>query len=302
MRPVCDSARRARPLLGTVVEITARGAPRAELDAGIDAAFCAVADVHRLMSFHDPGSDVSRLNRDAASRAVRVHAWTYRVLSAAHELHAASTGRFDIAVAPLLQHLGRLPYQGGEPRSVGITASGIASFELLGDHHVRFARAGVRIDVGGIAKGFAVDRAIDVLRGRGVPEGVVNAGGDLAAFGSSGCLVDLRDPRHPRRLLCRIAVQNEALASSGGAFDPFETAAATAPSVLDPGTCRPARAVSGVTVRAGSCVLADALTKVVMIAAEGAGPLLERYHASAMLVTSDGELRATRRWLDAVSW
>ncbi len=300
MRPASASARRARPLLGTFVEITAGGAPRSDLDAGIDAAFSALADVHRLMSFHEPDSDVSRLNRDAAARPVRVHPWTYEVLSTAHKLHAASAGGFDITIAPVLQHMGLLPRRPGDRRSVGPKTPGIPLVELLPDHRVRFARAGVRIDVGGIAKGFAVDRAIDVLRGRGIPEGLVNAGGDLAAFGPGARPVHLRDPRHPQRILCRIAVQNEALASSGGAFDPFEASEATGSSVIDPSTRRQARAVDGVTVRAGSCMVADALTKVLMIAAERAEKLLEQYHASALLVAANGDLRVTRGWPDAV--
>src|SRR5206468_12782482 len=97
MRPAFDSARRARPLLGTFVEISARGAPRADLDAAIDRAFEAVAEVHRLMSAHDSRSDVGRLNLEASSRAVRVHPWTYEVLRTACELHDATAGVFDIA-------------------------------------------------------------------------------------------------------------------------------------------------------------------------------------------------------------
>src|SRR5438132_13938794 len=98
MRPAFVSARRARPLLGTFVEITAAGASRSDLDDAIDGAFRAVADVHRLMSPHEPESDVSRLNREASGRAVSVHPWTYEVLRMAVELHEASAGVFDVTV------------------------------------------------------------------------------------------------------------------------------------------------------------------------------------------------------------
>jgi len=96
MRPAFASARRARPLLGTFVEITAAGASRSDLDDAIEGAFQAVADVHRLMSPHEPESDVSRLNREASAGAVRVHPWTYEVLCMASELHRASAGMFDV--------------------------------------------------------------------------------------------------------------------------------------------------------------------------------------------------------------
>src|SRR5579871_1324466 len=95
----CDKLRRARPLLGTFVEIEASGPDHPGIVRAIDAAFDAVATVHRLMSFHEGDSDVSRLNRDAFDRAIEVHAWTYQVLEAAVALHRQSNGMFDIAVA-----------------------------------------------------------------------------------------------------------------------------------------------------------------------------------------------------------
>src|SRR6266851_4389408 len=98
MATVSDRVRRARPLLGTFVEIEVAGAARSEMDAAVNAAFEAVANVHRLMSFHEADSDVSRLNREAWLRPTKVEAWTYEVLEAAAELHRRSNGVFDIAV------------------------------------------------------------------------------------------------------------------------------------------------------------------------------------------------------------
>src|SRR5262249_42511581 len=95
------SIRRARPLLGTFVEIAVAGTAIVAMEAAVETAFSAAGTVHRLMSFHEAGSDVSRLNRDAASGAVRVHGWTYAVLETACDLHRRSAGMFDISVAPL---------------------------------------------------------------------------------------------------------------------------------------------------------------------------------------------------------
>jgi thiamine biosynthesis lipoprotein len=297
---MCDSVRRARPLLGTFVEIASTGAARGETECAVEAAFDAVANVHRLMSFHDPDSDVSRLNGEASVRNVAVNPWTYRVLETAIALHRESNGKFDIAVAPALQKLGRLPRHYGETEFAAVGASSFDSIELLPDCHVRFRDRSVRIDLGGIAKGFAVDRAVDILRAHGQWHGVVNAGGDLAAFGPRQQAIHIRDPREPRRSLCQVAIADTALASSGRSFDPFEVAHSSCAPVIDPATQTPTTEVIGATVRAPSCVIADALTKIVMICGEGAGELLAQYQASALLVLKSGDVRITPDWHDGI--
>src|SRR5215475_8008980 len=101
--------RRAQPFLGTFVEICTLGAAPSLMEAAIEDAFCAVARVHRLMSFHDGASDVSKLNRDGAIRETEVDSWTYEVLEAALDLYFRSSGIFDITIAPALQAQGLLP-------------------------------------------------------------------------------------------------------------------------------------------------------------------------------------------------
>jgi len=269
MRPASASARRARPLLGTFVEISADGASPAAVHRAIDAAFDAVTRIHRLMSVHHAGSDLSRLNRAERERATTLHPWTRAVLRAALELHTASGGLFDVTA-------------GGAPAPGG----GGPGFELLGRGRARRTRPGVTIDLGGIAKGFAVDRAVRVLRSHGAARGLVNAGGDLVAFGAPGTLVAIRDPRRPGRALARVVVENAALASSGGG----------AATIVDPWPAAPRPAILGATVTAPSCLLADALTKVVMIAGESAGPLLARYGAAALFLGASDQVHVTREW------
>ena len=300
MKPASNSLRRARPLLGTFVEIAAAGAAPAEMNAAIDDAFAAVAEVHRLMSFHEPASDVSRLNRPAATGAIAVHPWTYRVLKLALELHRRSAGVFDISVAPALQALGLLPRVAGgaawPPTDVAQDA-----IELRPDGQVRIHHPGVTLDLGGIAKGFAVDRAVDALRRCGMTWALVNAGGDMAAFGQGEPVaVHIRDPRDPLRIMHLSTIANEALATSGGRIDPLRAAGAAAAAVIDPQTGRPAAAIAGATVRAATCVMADALTKIVMIMGEASAALLAHYAAGAMFVTADGRIRATGDWPAAV--
>jgi FAD:protein FMN transferase len=298
MATASDRVRRARPLLGTFVEIEVTGATKSGANAAIDAAFEAVASVHRLMSFHEPDSDVSRLNREASVRPVSVHAWTYRVLEAAVEMHRRSNGMFDIAVAPTLQAMGLLPW--GDDAPIDTVARSFDAIELLEGQMIRFRQTNVRIDLGGIGKGFAVDRALEVLRGSDVASGVVNAGGDLAVFGQEPQTVSIRHPRDPGRSICNVEVTNEALASTARRFDPFQSADTASSAIIDPGTRKPARAVDGATVRAPSCMTADALTKMVMIAGTDATELLEHYSASALLISTDGDVHITPDWHHAV--
>jgi thiamine biosynthesis lipoprotein len=296
MAHASDSIRRARPLLGTFVEIAVSSEPQAHLDAAIEEAFAVIATVHDLMSFHEPHSDVSRLNREASECPVMVDAWTYQVLQDALDLHRRSAGLFDITVAPVLQHMGLLPIARGQRPS---TSRGIAMDEtivLLPDGCVRFLRPGTAIDLGGIAKGFAVDRAVEALKGHGVSSGLVNAGGDLAAFGTRPQGVHVRDPRDPRWCLCRVEVTDEALASTGIGFGADRSLNTSESAIIDPRVQRPVMDVVGATTRAPSCWIADALTKIVMIAGAGASALLGHYDASALMVLASGEVRVSSNW------
>jgi thiamine biosynthesis lipoprotein len=334
LRTASDSVRRARPLLGTFVEISVAGAATCAMHAGVEAAFDAVAAVHNLMSFHDEASDVRRLNAQAWSRPIEVHAWTFQVIKAALDLHRRSAGAFDITVAPVLQDVGLLPltrngaalgrqarcaptplvgegWGGGwcvcagasphdphpQPHPTrgrgGLKFASSEAIELLPGRRVRFSHHGVKIDLGGIAKGFAVDRAVRVLQGHGMSRGLVNAGGDLAAFGPPEA-VHVRDPRDPRRLLCCVVLRDGALASSGNSLDALQFTEVICSAIIDPSSGKPARGIAGATVHAPCCMLADALTKVVMVAGPSATALLEHYRAGALMVARDGTVQMTR--------
>ena len=298
MAAASNSIRRARPLLGTFVEIEAAGPVEAEVIGAIDDAFDAVATVHRLMSFHERDSDVSRLNREAFDRPVQVHDWTFDVLKTSVELHRRSNGIFNVAVAPALQAMGLLPRQDGDIAEMSPLADAI---DLLDGQLVRFRHRHAKIDLGGIAKGFAVDRALDVIRQSGsLTSGLVNAGGDLATFGSETQWAHVRHPCDPARLICRIEIANEALASTARRFDLIRSSETSTSAIIDPRGQALSGVIDGVTVRASSCMVADALTKIVMISGTGAATLLEHYNASALLITSDGEVQISPDWQNAV--
>jgi FAD:protein FMN transferase len=273
--------RRCRPLLGTFVEIQAFGTNAAELEQAIEAGFLAIGSVHRLMSFHDPVSDVSRMNREAYHRPVRVHPWTWRVLKSAQEFSRNTDGVFDVTMAGQLVKWNYLPRCGarvcrGSWRDI--------IFEIAG--HVRFRRP-LLIDFGGIAKGFAVDRAVEILKRKRVMAGIVNAGGDLRVFGSASQLVHLRHPAQPECAAGAVRLRERAIATSGIYFARTKTCRRCVSPILDGRTGRAASEFISVTVGAANCMTADALTKVVFTLRERAAAILARYSADALLLEQD---------------
>ncbi|HEX6828950.1 MAG TPA: FAD:protein FMN transferase [Burkholderiales bacterium] len=269
--------RRIRPLLGTFVEIRLDPGGRGDGPGDIDAAFAEIEAVHRLMSWHEPGSDVSRLNREAAHHPVRVDARTWNVLCLAREMSEASRGLFDVTVEPWLRRFGILPGEVGD-ELFAATRGDYRDIELLSGRRVRFTRP-LRLCLDGIAKGYAVDRAVECLRGRGARAGAVNAGGDLRVFGPRPQPLHLRDPRDACRLLPLPPLRNEAAATSAACFARSGT---NCNPILDPRSKAPAPARS-VTVIARRCAVADALTKVVALLPKPGG-CLERFNARALVL------------------
>jgi thiamine biosynthesis lipoprotein len=260
--------RRARPLLGTVVEIgVAAEAGPDSLHAAIDAAFAAVAQVHALMSYHDPRSELSRLNRDAVSATQKVHPHTYRVLTAALRVAASSEGAFDPVVAHRLESWGYLPRSEARVDS----SATWRDVELSDGENVRFLRP-MRLDLGGIAKGYAVDLAIDVLRSAGIENCIVNAGGDLRTTGFAQQVL-LRHPTAPSRIAHRVTLQDEALATSAAYYSGSTVRGKAVSALLDARGGEPYLGGESFSVIAAECMVADALTKAAIFAQ---APILER--------------------------
>ena len=156
--------------------------------------------------------------------------------------------------------------------------------ELLPDHCVRTQRA-LAIDVGGIAKGYAVDRAVRVLGELGVPTGCVNAGGDLRTFGGEPVAVQVRGPLDPSVARAHIDLRDRALATSAGYAPKHGFNAAGV--VLDPRRDEPVAAGRSATVRATSCAVADALAKCVLVLGARSAPLLRCFQADGFLIEGD---------------
>jgi thiamine biosynthesis lipoprotein len=265
--------RRARPLLGTLVEIRVDGIDEARAQAAIDAAFGDIADVHRLMSFHEPSSDVSRINREASRVPVAVDPRTQEVLALALRFAGESEGCFDPTVAAELVAWGVLPKPDA---SAPASDAGWRDIEVLDDGRVRTAKP-LWIDLGGIAKGYAVDRAIERLIALGIESALVNAGGDLRRIGRGTEPVQIRDPSAPQRAVRTLLLGEGSVASSGGYF---------ARAHVDAMTRKPMRERS-VSVVADRCAVADALTKIVMSDPDAAARLLDAWNAEALVLDGD---------------
>lgn len=250
---------RARPLLGTVVAVRADGGERALRNA-----FATIERVQALMSFHASEGDVARINRARGKATIAVHPWTFRVLRKAKEVSEYTRGAFDVTAPG--------------------TAACHADIELLDGWRVRLRRR-TRVDLGGIAKGFAVDVAVQALRRSGATRGSVNAGGDLRRFGRWEDPLRVRIPGVPWRSVVLPPLAHEAIATSGSYFGGRVNRRHTGSRV---------RMTHSVTVCAANCMTADALTKAVALL----GPLsslLDRFGASAFAVGPDGRLYAPAR-------
>lgn len=268
---------RARPLLGTLVEVSAWGEAVAARNA-IERAFAAIGEVQRLMSVHDPESDVARVNREAHERPVRVHPWTAEVLRLALRLQGESCGSFDCGVGSRLEKAGFLP-TGAAPAARSASASA-RNIHIEDSSMVRLRRP-LCLDLGGIAKGYAVDRAVEALRATGIARGLVNAGGDLRVFGHAGFPVMVRDPLLPGRLVHLLTLRGGAVATSAGYHCARRVKGRHVMPIFDPTRERFLACDSSVTVIAASCVMADALTKVAAIRGAAAAPMLLRHGAHA---------------------
>lgn len=271
--------KRARPLLGTYVEIKADGLAPTALGRAIDGAFAAIDLVQRLMSFHDPDSDLSRINRCASREPVAVHPWTTMVLRRAGRLYEATDGLFDCAIGRELLSWGVLPPDGLDH----VKSGDFRAVKLLPGNRVHFA-ASIALDLGGIAKGFAVDRAIVELRRHGIHRAVVNAGGDLRVMGDSAEEIFIRDPVNPTRLVKAGVLQNGAIATSSPAATLKRAQGHCVSALVRSHTREPLLNSKAYSVVAPTCVVADALTKVLVQLDKIEAPFLTRFGARGIIV------------------
>jgi FAD:protein FMN transferase len=285
--------KRAKPLLGTLVEIRADCNRESSFIAATDAAFARVEAIHRAMSFHEVTSDLQAVARARVGECVQVTVDTWNVLTLALRIEHDSHGLFNPTIAPTLVKRGWLPRpEGAQPATTAPAETTLSrSIRLDAPCSVHVLQP-VWIDLGGIAKGYAVDAAVSALIAQGARAGVVNAGGDLRVFGNTEQLIELRDPQHASVRWPVATLRDLSCATSGDYFLNDYSAHDRDPqsAIVGRRIAQPAAQVS-VTVIAPLCAVADALTKVLWLAGVESAisrALLKQYQAQAVVLDIQG--------------
>ncbi len=287
-----------RQVMGTLaaVRVWADNVPVGR--AAVDTAFAVLVEVDSLMSTWNGNSPLSRLNRAPVDQWVPVGPDVCRVLAAAVELSRLTGGAFDPMVLPLVR-LWR--FQGGKatlPAAADLAAAralvdvGALAVEAT---RARLRRAGMAVDLGGIAKGYALDRAAAAMRSVGARGGVLDLGGNLLVFGvGAGREVAVVDPRHPGQLVLTVPLPAGAVATSGQ-YERFVTIEGRDYGhILDPRTGWPVPAGCSATVIASEALWADALATAVLVLGPEAGlALLERLPDVEGVVVVGGDILPT---------
>ncbi|HEA47351.1 MAG TPA: FAD:protein FMN transferase, partial [bacterium] len=184
------------------------------------AAFTEMRRVEKLMNVYDPESEISRVNRLADKEPIKISKEIFEVLKEALRYSRLTSGAFDVSIRPL-SHLwgtkGKLK-EIPEAREIEERLPLVNYRNIILDERnqtVEFKREGMAIDLGGIAKGYALDCAIRVLKERGVKEALINAGGDIKVTGKRDWKIGLQHPRKEDKVLVVIKLKDQAIATSG---------------------------------------------------------------------------------------
>jgi thiamine biosynthesis lipoprotein len=269
------SLSRCKPLLGTYVEVILSGNCSEDdlFDLSLEV-FDTIQSVEDLLSFHNPESELSQINQSAHLRTVTISTDLQRVLELALELSRLTEGDYDITIAPKLIENNALPQHPGDIWDEQATWKDIQ----LNGNQLSFKRP-LRIDLGGIAKGYAVDQAIEVAQGRATA--IINAGGDLRMTDWQGQTVQVRIPGEDSSHTAELPMTHPAVASSASYFIEGDAV------IIHPKTGRSIDNEDGRTVFANSCMLADALTKVAFVSPHAA-EIIKRLDSSSMIINEHG--------------
>jgi thiamine biosynthesis lipoprotein len=288
-QPGLELVRRSEPLLGTFVTITVYGENREWLNAAVSAAFEEFRRIDRLMSIHREDSELSRLNARAAAEPVVVSPELFRVITKAQDIAEQTEGSFDITIRPLADLWGFIWKEYHRPTDEQLKAVlprvNYRLVELnVEKRTVHFLGAGVSLDLGGIAKGYAVDCAIEKLRSIGVTNAMAKAGGDLrvigAPSGKTEWIVQLEDPRKKRRR-SKVLLRDAALSTSGNYENYFETGGVRYSHILNPRTGWPVQGIAACTVIAPTCMESDAMATACFV--YGVDESLEKFGLSYLI-------------------
>jgi len=258
--------------MGTVIEITLIADDEEKANKAALQAFQETKRIETLMSPWLDSSDVTRINRSSGKERVKVSPETMEVIKKAQKISELSEGGFDITVGPLTE-LWRRAREKKTPPSIEdvkekLNLVNFKNIEMDQEGKVFLKKKDMAIDLGGIAKGYAVDRAFDVLRSLGYKNMIVNAGGDLRVGGTKNkqpWSIGIQNPRESQKILARISVSDTALATSGDYEKYFIYQGKRYHHIFNPKDGFPTDDCQSVTVLCKEGMIADALATAVFV-------------------------------------
>lgn len=289
-------------IMGTRISVELWAPERAGGEAAIADVFADMRRIDALMSTYKPDSLVSRVNAQAAAMPVVVEAELFALLATAVDYSRLTDGAFDITYASVGFLYDFRARQRPDAEAIAAALPGVNYRHLLLDataSSVRFARDGVRIDLGGIAKGHAVDSGIRILRGHGIAHALISAGGDSRIIGDrfgKPWIIGIRHPDRPDEVIVRMPLIDAAMSTSGDYERYFDDGGERYHHIIDPRSGRSASLVRSATVIAATATRTDGLSKTAFVL--GPERALAIYNAlgdvDAVLVTPDGRVLYTQ--------
>lgn len=279
-----------RNVMGTFVTITVVHPNLDEANKALCAAFDEIYKINDLMSIHSQSSEVGILNRNGFYRGIGAD--TKYVIERANYFSELSDGAFDVTILPILKLWEESARTNKVPTVVEIDEKlGLINYRsiVIKDGDIEFGKASMGITLAGVAKGYAVDKAIEALKQGNIRHALVNAGGDIRVIGGKTetmpWRIAIRDPQNKRRLSTTVELHEQAIATSG-TYQRFFN------DIINPKVGRPAQGLLSSTIITEKAIDADILaTCVFILGAERGIELLGRLDGvKALVITSDGSI------------
>ncbi|MDZ7626091.1 MAG: FAD:protein FMN transferase [Ignavibacteriaceae bacterium] len=285
--------KRTQILLGTIVDIRVRDADEKNADDAIAKAFAEIKRIDDLFTTYNEDSPVWQFNHSSDS-IIAVDEEIYTLMILCDSLWKMSDGCFDAAIESLIHTWGFDSSSPEVPNEHEIKSALVESnwnkIKLINDGNV-FRSVTAGLNFGAIAKGYAVDKAIDVLKNSGIQSALVNAGGEIKAIGNDW-VVGVQHPGELNKIIRRIKLNGMSVATSGDYENYFENNGVRYHHILDPKTGYPSRGLQSVTVIHKDNAFADGLaTAVFVMGKEGGLELIESlYETEAMIIDDEGKI------------
>lgn len=290
--------------MGTVVDVVIPTTDQGAADAAAAEALAEIARIEALMTDWNEVSQLAQINHAAGREPVRVDRELLELLETSKRLAVLTGGAFDVTYASVGKYwdFHALPPHLPDPAVIRRALPKIDSRKLILDHQrgtAFLAEEGMRIGLGGIAKGYAVERAAEIIRRHGFEDFAIRAGGDMRVVGrwkGKPWKVGIRDPRDREGLVAVVPVSNVAVSTSGDYERYFELDGKRYAHIIDPRTGYPVSRTQSVTVIAHDCTLSDGLSKsVFVLGAEKGLALIESLPGvQAVVIDESGQLHLTQ--------